>query len=54
MTKQSTSITRTAISVRLPERLLVALDIFVKKNSPAIKGRTHAIEVALDKLLKEK
>jgi metal-responsive CopG/Arc/MetJ family transcriptional regulator len=52
MAKQS--LTRIPIAIRLPERLLVALDAFVKKNSPAIKGRTHAIEVALDKLLKEK
>jgi metal-responsive CopG/Arc/MetJ family transcriptional regulator len=45
---------RIPISIRLPERLLNALDEFIKKQSPAIKDRTHAIEVALDKLIKGK
>ena len=43
---------RIPISIRLPERLLNALDDFLKISSPAIRDRTHAIEIALDKLLK--
>lgn len=45
---------RIPISIRLPERLLNALDKYVKDHSPAIRDRTHVVEVALDKLLKEK
>ena len=45
---------RIPISIRLPERLLNAVDKYVKDHAPAIKDRTHAVEVALDKLLKEK
>jgi metal-responsive CopG/Arc/MetJ family transcriptional regulator len=45
---------RIPISIRLPEKILSALDAYVKRNSPAIKDRTQVIEIALDKLLKEK
>ena len=45
---------RVPVSIRLPEKTVSALDVYVKRNSPAIKDRTQAIEIALDNLLKEK
>ncbi len=43
---------RIMLSIRLPRSLVERLDVWVKKQSPAIKDRTHAIEVALTNLIK--
>jgi metal-responsive CopG/Arc/MetJ family transcriptional regulator len=39
------------ISLRLTKSLLERIEKFVKKNTPAIKDRTQAIEVALERLI---
>jgi metal-responsive CopG/Arc/MetJ family transcriptional regulator len=44
---------RVPVPVRLPKKLVDSLDEYIKKHYPAVKDRTHAIEIALVKLLKE-
>ena len=43
---------RIMLSIRLPRSLVERVDEWVKKQSPTIKDRTHAIEVALTNLIK--
>ena len=46
--------TKIYISTRLPRELIERIDAWVKNKYPMIKNRTHAIEIALIELLKEK
>ena len=48
------STNRIMISIRLTRSLLERVEKFVAKNTPVIRDRTHAIEVALEKLLSQK
>jgi metal-responsive CopG/Arc/MetJ family transcriptional regulator len=53
-TKNMKKETRRLIPVVLPETTIKSLEKYVQKNKPEIKNRSHAIEIAITKLLKEK
>jgi len=42
------------IPVMLPKPTVSMLEKYVKDNKPVIRNRSHAIEIAINNLLKEK
>lgn len=45
---------RIIISVRLPKKLLDKIEKYINANKPFVRDRTQVVEIALDKLFKEK
>jgi hypothetical protein len=45
---------KTPVSISIAPTQIVALEKYIKNHSPEIKNRSHAIEIAITKLLKEK